>query len=497
MAGSLVTNYLAQGTAAARPATPTAATGTLSFYFASDTETLSIYDWNDGAWQDLPTSGGLAAATTTEILTGTSTTVAGTPDAIAALWEQGSDIASAGTISVGEGGYFHVTGTTTITDIDFGTTKAGRTAILVFDGALTLTHNATTLILPTGANITAAAGDSCVVVSEGGDNVRVVHYQRKDGTALVGGAGSAGVTMPQGRLTLTAATPVLTSDVTAAGTIFYALFNGAYVPIWNGSSTTMTLVTELSQALSDATKSPAAAANNSNYDMFVWNDGGTKRCTRGPAWTSDTARGTGAGTTQITRNADGYYTNTVAITNGPGAGLGTYVGTVRTNGSATVDMIFGGAGAAGGESCIIGVWNAYNRVMQRMLNFDNSNSWTSTSTSYLRKNANANNDSRMVIGLDAEAVTGVHPSISSNSGNNDRRVAWGLDSATVAHVGSPIGFTQNITSNLAAVAQISVAPGIGFHTLSPLELTAGGTATWLGDNGSITLYTGTIVNVWA
>ena len=32
---------------------------------------------------------------------------------------------------------------------------------------------------------------------------------------------------------------------------------------------------ELSQALSDTTKSPAAAAANSLYDVFVWNDSGT------------------------------------------------------------------------------------------------------------------------------------------------------------------------------------------------------------------------------
>jgi hypothetical protein len=125
-------------------------------------------------------------ATTTESLTGTDATRAMTPDALAALWEKGSDIASAGTISIGEGGYFHVTGTTTITDIDFATDKAGRHAWLIFDGVLTLTHNATSLILQGGANITTAAGDACLVVSEdGSDNVRVPIYSRKDGASAV------------------------------------------------------------------------------------------------------------------------------------------------------------------------------------------------------------------------------------------------------------------------------------------------------------------------
>ena len=129
-------------------------------------------------------------STPAEVLTGTDTTRAITPDANAAIWEMGSDIASATTISIGEGGYFHVTGTTTITDIDFGTAKDGRKAILVFDGALTLTHNSTTLVCPTGASITTAAGDTCLVVQDSSDNIKVAWYQRADGTALTTSGGS-------------------------------------------------------------------------------------------------------------------------------------------------------------------------------------------------------------------------------------------------------------------------------------------------------------------
>lgn len=131
------------------------------------------------------TSGVVELATTTETLTGTDTARAVTPDALAALWEQGADVASAGTISLGEGGYFNITGTTTITDIDFATDKAGRKAWVKFAGALTLTHNATTLILPGGANITTAAGDTACFVSEGTDVVRCVSYNKASGQAVV------------------------------------------------------------------------------------------------------------------------------------------------------------------------------------------------------------------------------------------------------------------------------------------------------------------------
>lgn len=129
--------------------------------------------------------GSVSLASTTDVLTGTDTSKAVTSDALAALWEKGSDVASAGTISLGEGGLFHITGTTPITDIDFATPKDGRAATLIFDGALTLTHNGTTLILPGAANITTAAGDRCEVVQDSGDNMIVTNYTRATGAPLI------------------------------------------------------------------------------------------------------------------------------------------------------------------------------------------------------------------------------------------------------------------------------------------------------------------------
>ncbi len=124
-------------------------------------------------------------ASTTDVLTGTSTAKVVTPDALAALWEKGADVASAGTVSLGEGSFFHITGTVTITDIDWATAKDGRAAFVIFDGILTLTHNATTLKLPGGANITTAAGDRAIFVQDASDNVICLAYIRADGTPIV------------------------------------------------------------------------------------------------------------------------------------------------------------------------------------------------------------------------------------------------------------------------------------------------------------------------
>jgi hypothetical protein len=174
---------------------PGAGSGEGWLTYVQDEELLYVFDGS--AWVAAAGGGGGGTpATTTDVLGGTDTSKAVTPDALAALWEKGSNVASAATISLGEGGYFHITGTTTITDIDFATPKDGRTAILIFDGALTLTHNATTLILPGGANITTAAGDIAFVVQDSGDNVKVAAYLRASGKAIVAPAFSEVTSKP-------------------------------------------------------------------------------------------------------------------------------------------------------------------------------------------------------------------------------------------------------------------------------------------------------------
>jgi len=101
------------------------------------------------------------------------------------LAHKGADIASATTTDIGAvQGYMHdITGTTTITGL--GTVSEGITKVLQFDGALTLTHNASSLILPGGANITTAAGDTATFISLGSGNWTCLHYTKKAGVAVI------------------------------------------------------------------------------------------------------------------------------------------------------------------------------------------------------------------------------------------------------------------------------------------------------------------------
>lgn len=86
-------------------------------------------------------------------------------------------IASAATCDLGtkDATFLTVSGTTTITGL--GTVSDGIYKFVVFSGALTLTHNATSLILPGSANITTVAGDTALFLSLGSGNWRCLFYQ--------------------------------------------------------------------------------------------------------------------------------------------------------------------------------------------------------------------------------------------------------------------------------------------------------------------------------
>jgi hypothetical protein len=97
---------------------------------------------------------------------------------------QGIDVASAATLTLGnDGNSFDVTGTTAITAI--ATKAVGTTVVLQFDDVLTLTHHATDLILPTGADITTAAGDIAVFYEYATGDWRCISYQRASGQGLL------------------------------------------------------------------------------------------------------------------------------------------------------------------------------------------------------------------------------------------------------------------------------------------------------------------------
>lgn len=124
----------------------------------------------------------------------------------------------------------------------------------------------------------------------------------------------SGVATPQGRLTLTSGVAVTTTDVVGATSIHYVSgVTGLCVPIFDGSKMA---VFQLPAGLSVPLDSNAAHAGyhrgGGQFDLFIFNDAGTLRLGTGPEWLSDTARGTGPGSTEI-KITEGVWTNANSI----------------------------------------------------------------------------------------------------------------------------------------------------------------------------------------
>jgi hypothetical protein len=283
--------------------------------------------------------------------------------------------------------------------------------------------------------------------------------------------GLASSTTPQGRLTLVSGTPVMATTMSAATTLYYTPYHGNFVPIYDGTNMNPTAFAEVLQATTDATKSPAAVAASKVYDVFCWIDSGTNRCTRGPAWTSDTSRG------YTLTMVNGILLNTTAITNGPAASRGTYVGTIRSNASSQIDYIFGGS-AAGGTAAFLGVWNAYNRVDVTPAVTD-QNTWTYSGATVRQADNSAGNRISFVSGLAEDGVA-----VSYN-----QRVAFGvagqfimtgfaLDSMTTM---DKIAYALMTTGMQMSLAPTNVyAPQLGFHFIQATEAADGtNTATFV------------------
>lgn len=133
-------------------------------------------------------------------------------------WATGTAIASASTINLNTatGNRVHITGTTTITAVTL--TRGPRTVI--FDGVLTLTHNATTNNLPGAANITTAAGDRAIYESDG-TTVYCVSYIKASGAAVV--APAAGFTLGTPVATTSGTTVTFTGIPSGTKVIFVSL----------------------------------------------------------------------------------------------------------------------------------------------------------------------------------------------------------------------------------------------------------------------------------
>src|SRR4029077_15153585 len=117
--------------------------------------------------------------------------------------------------------------------------------------------------------------------------------------------------------------------------------------------------------------------------------------------------------------------NNASITNGPAASRGTYVGTVRSNGSSQIDYQFGASGTAG----FFGVWNCYNRVALRSWALQSVGTWSYSSATVRATNNNNITRHSFVSGLAEDGLMVTHNTAAT--GTTGRSIIGiGLDTTT-------------------------------------------------------------------
>lgn len=272
-----------------------------------------------------------------------------------------------------------------------------------------------------------------------------------------------------GRLTLTTGTPVTSSDVTGAGTLYYTPYLGDTIGLYTGSLWTPYVFSELSIALSGGTASKP-------HDVFLDYNGGSPQLSL-TAWTDDTNRAT-ALTTQ-----DGVYVLT-------GDTQKRYLGTIYINGSNQCADAY----------ATRHVWNVANRVLRPLRVVDTTDSWTYTTATFRQANASSANQVEVVCGI---AGGGIELSVNAHANNSSVNIqmtaAIGEDSTSATATGCLIGRLDN--TNTSSVEQITstlrTTPGIGRHYYAWLEYSqASGTTTWYGDAGATNVQSG-LAGMWS
>lgn len=297
------------------------------------------------------------------------------------------------------------------------------------------------------------------------------------------GSGASTAFVPQGRLTLASGKPVMTATQASATSIIYTPYLGNQIPIYDGisafSATTFTELTNATTQSSTGNAGPAAVTTNKNYDLFVWSNAGVPTLTRGGAWNSDTARS--ATTENDLVRINGVLVNLNTITNGPAANRGTYVGTVRSDGSSQINWVVG-ANAANGTAALLGVWNMYNRVDCRGAIGDTTDNWSYSSATIRAANGSATMRVSWVMGQQEDYFTATYYSTGVCTGGGTARAGVGLDTTTT--------FTRATAMGTSTVVESAAATGInqqllGFHFISANEVGDGTNVTqFLGDNGA-------------
>jgi hypothetical protein len=292
------------------------------------------------------------------------------------------------------------------------------------------------------------------------------------------------ISIPQGYLTLTSLTPVITGDVSAGTSVYYTPSIGNLIPIYNGTSFVVTTFTELTLALN------ANHLANTIYDLYIINDSGTVRLVTGPAWNTSTAGsgaiGSGAGTAERER-LNGLLVNKVSATMRYGATTltvdarkGTLVGSIfmdGTNGQVTCHRSVG-------QNRKWGIWNLYGQKRISLLVRDSTGSWTYGTATIRQSNGAAGNKATVFQGLQDGPIRALFTQRVKAENSTSQETGIGQDSTTAYATVSKNSFVNlgAIGVDFDVTADFTMSSGVlGVSNVNCLEKGGGaGTNTFYG-----------------
>lgn len=236
----------------------------------------------------------------------------------------------------------------------------------------------------------------------------------------------------QKRLSLTSNTPVTTTDVTAATTIY-----------WTDGTT------NLSVAVPSTTVTP--------FDVFYDTGAGTLSTVN---WTNDTTRATA-----LVR-ASGRLAKT-------GDTAKIYLGTGRTTSV---------SGQCEDSVTKRFLWNMYNRLERSLNKYESTNSWSYSTATWRSANNSTANRVEFIQGVDENRIVAEVAGSSANSGTGNYGLfGIALDATNTNDAADGVSYLHTIgAANQVQPTYVKYSKhvGIGYHFLQWTEYTNGGTGTF-------------------
>lgn len=283
---------------------------------------------------------------------------------------------------------------------------------------------------------------------------------------------------PQGYLTPTSATPIISGDVTAATSLYYTPYTGNMIPIYNGTNLVQTTFTE-----QQCTLTAGAQASGGIYDVYGFLNSGTFTLGFSPTWAAGTsgsvaagasARGSGSGGAALTR-VNGILTNAAAMTLNNGAttysigiSRGTYLGSIYVNSTAGQLNLYRGYG----QSRAWDIWNAYNRSPVYLKAGDGTSSWNYTTATIRPSNNSTANSLTIFSGLSEDYYDlSFFQNILFADQLGPTTIGIGYNSTTTFSGTNSIngGASGAITIALMSNARYLAPPALGINVITSLE----------------------------